>query len=101
MEELRENCTKERLRELRKTWFEGELTMPKTMFWLIAVICVLTGIIWGIRLAPRSRGATIGSYNGNYNGNGSSSGFWKETPDVGKEKRHGGKEKKAERKDRA
>lgn len=98
MEELREGCTKcERLRELRKTWFEGELTMPKTMFWLIAVICLLTGIIWGFRMAPRGRGATIGSYNGNYNGNGSR--LWNEMPKDGKVKRRGGKaEKKADKK---
>ena len=71
MEELRENCTKERLRELRKTWFEGEVTLAKTSLWMIAGLCLLAGIIRGLRMAPMTHGVIIGCGNGNGSGCGS------------------------------
>ena len=84
MEDFREDCAGwGRLQALRKAWFEGQLTMPKTYIWLTGLICLLGGVIWGLRMAPMSHGVTIGSYNGN----GSSSGFWRETPEDGKRKK--------------
>lgn len=56
-----------KLEKLRQTCFEGEITMPKTIFWLIGVICLLAGTVYGLLAAPLTHGVTIGSNNGNYN----------------------------------
>lgn len=55
-----------KLKNLAKKCFEGDLTMPKVIFWLIGIICVLAGIVYGLCVAPITHGVTIGSNNGNY-----------------------------------
>lgn len=56
---------------LREKWFEGEVTLPKTTLWLVCAVCLLGGIVYGLRKAPWTHGVTIGSNNGNNNGNNS------------------------------
>ncbi len=72
----------EKCRENVKRWvklcFEGELTMPKATFWLVAAVCLLTGVVYGLKTAPRTHGiqknygCNNGNNNGNDNGNGNS-----------------------------
>lgn len=50
---------------LHEKWFEGEVTLPKTTLWLVCAVCLLGGIVYGLRKAPWTHGVTIGSYNGN------------------------------------
>lgn len=64
MEELKEKC-----RKLKEVCFEGEVTMTKTTLWMIAAICLLAGIIRGLRMAPMTHGVMIGCGNGNGSGN--------------------------------
>ena len=65
MEELKEKC-----RKLREACFEGEVTMTKATLWMIAAICLLAGIIHGLRMAPMTHGVMIGCGNGNGSGSG-------------------------------
>lgn len=55
---------KMKLSNLAKKCFEGDLTMPKTLFWLIGLTCMLAGIVYGLCAAPLTHGITIGSNNG-------------------------------------
>ncbi|MCM1541913.1 MAG: hypothetical protein NC121_11715 [Blautia sp.] len=55
-----------KLKNLAQKCFEGDLTMPKATFWMIGVICLLAGIVYGLCVAPLTHGVTIGSNNGNY-----------------------------------
>lgn len=57
---------KMKLRNLAKKCFEGDLAMPKVIFWLTCIVCVLAGIVYGLCVAPLTHGVTIGSNNGNY-----------------------------------
>lgn len=62
---------------LREKWFEGEVTLPKVTLWLACAVCLLGGIVYGLRKAPWTHGVTIASNNGSNNsgnGNGNSSG---------------------------
>lgn len=54
---------------LCEKWFEGEVTLPKTTLWLIGTVCLLAGIVYGLRKAPWTHGVIIGSNNGNNSGN--------------------------------
>ncbi len=56
-----------KLQKLKKTCFEGEVTAPKVIFWLLAVNCLLAGIVCGLLCAPLTHGVMIGSNNGNCN----------------------------------
>ena len=56
-----------KLKNLAKKCFEGNLTMPKVIFWLIGIECLLAGIVYGLCIAPLTHGVTIGSNNGNSN----------------------------------
>ncbi len=56
---------KMKLRNLAKKCFEGELTMPKALFWLIGITCVLAGIVYGLCAAPFTHGVSIGCNNNN------------------------------------
>ena len=56
-----------KLKKLAKQCFEGDLTMPKAIFWLIGLNCMLAGIVYGLCIAPLTHGVTIGSNNGNSN----------------------------------
>ena len=58
----------EKLKNVTRKCFEGDLTMPKVNFWLIGGICLLAGIVYGLRASPATRGITIGSNNGNQSG---------------------------------
>ena len=69
MEELKEKC-----RKLREACFEGEVTMTKATLWMIAAICLLAGIIHGLRMAPMTHGVMIGCGNGNGSGCGNGDG---------------------------
>ena len=62
---------KEKLKEIKEKCFEGELTLPKVTIWLIGAVCLLGGIVYGLKTAPMTHGMMIGSNNGNNNnGNG-------------------------------
>lgn len=69
MEKCREN-----FKRWMKTCFEGEVTIPKVTFWLAAAVCLLTGVVYGLMVAPRTHGIqkNYGCNNGNGNGNGNS-----------------------------
>ena len=69
MEELKEKC-----RKLREACFEGEVTMTKATLWMIAAICLLAGIIRGLRMAPMTHGVMIECGNGNGSGSGNANG---------------------------
>ncbi len=69
MEELKEKC-----RKLKEVCFEGEVTMTKVTLWMIAAICLLAGIIRGLRMAPMTHGVMIGCGNGNGSGSGNANG---------------------------
>lgn len=55
MEDFREKC-----RELKEICFDGEVTMAKTTLWMLAGLCLLAGIIRGLRMAPITHGVMIG-----------------------------------------
>ena len=62
---------KEKLKEITERGFEGDLTLPKVTIWLIGAVCLLGGIVYGLKTAPMTHGMMIGSNNGNNNnGNG-------------------------------
>lgn len=60
---------KEKLTEWKKRCFVGELTLPKGTLWLIGAVCLLAGIVYGLKTAPMTHGMMIASNNGNNNGN--------------------------------
>ncbi|MDE6924312.1 MAG: hypothetical protein K2O97_12760 [Acetatifactor sp.] len=55
-----------KMKRLAKQCFEGDVTMPKVILWLICIICALAGIVYGLCAAPLTHGITIGSNNINY-----------------------------------
>lgn len=59
---------KEKMREWAKCCFEGELTVAKTTLWLAGLVCLLGGIVYGLKTAPLTHGLSIGNNNGNYFG---------------------------------
>lgn len=62
---------KEKLKEITERCFEGDLTLPKVTIWLIGAVCLLGGIVYGLKTAPMTHGMMIGNNNGNNNnGNG-------------------------------
>lgn len=50
-----------------KKFFVGEITLQKKELWVIAFVCVLFGIVFGLLKAPLTHGITISC--GNNNGN--------------------------------
>jgi len=48
-----------------KKYCDGEVTMPKLNIWMLGLICLLTGIVFGLLTAPATHGIVIGSNNGN------------------------------------
>lgn len=56
---------REKLSATCKKLFDGELTIKKRELWLIGAVCLLVGIVYGLRKAPWTHGVTIGSNNGN------------------------------------
>lgn len=56
-------------RALCEKWFQGEVTLSKVTLWLACSVCLLAGIVYGLRKAPWTHGVTIGSNNGNNSGN--------------------------------
>lgn len=69
MEDFKEKCMK-----LKETCFDGEVTMTKITLWMIVTICLLAGIIRGLRMAPLTHGVMIGCGNGNGSGSGNANG---------------------------
>lgn len=58
--------------KISETWrklFHGEVTIGKRELWLIGAVCLLAGIVYGLKKAPWTHGVTIGSNNGNNSGN--------------------------------
>ncbi len=55
-----------KLKRLVRQCFVGELTLPKVIFWLIGINCVLAGVVYGLCVAPLTHGVTIGCNNGNH-----------------------------------
>lgn len=43
--------------------FEGDVTLAKLTLWLIAALCFTVGIVYGLMLAPWTKGVSIGSNN--------------------------------------
>lgn len=60
---------KGKMKALMDKLFHGEVTVKKRELWLIALICLFAGIVYGIKKAPWTHGVTIGSNNGNNSGN--------------------------------
>lgn len=60
----------EKVKETAKKLFLGETTVNKRDLWFIGAICLLAGIICGLKKAPWTHGVMIGSNNGNNCGNG-------------------------------
>lgn len=54
-----------KMQKLIHTCFEGEITVSKAMCWLVGGVCLLAGIVYGMKAAPLTHGITIGSNNGN------------------------------------
>ena len=48
-----------------KTYYEGDVTMPKVTFWLVCIMFLFAGIIYGLLAAPMTHGLMIGCNNGN------------------------------------
>ncbi len=61
-------------KRMMKKCFEGEVTMPKVNFWMIGVICVLSGVVYGLLTAPLTHGVIIGSNSGNVSDSNNTSG---------------------------
>lgn len=57
---------REKGKKLLNTCFHGEVTVPKTTCWLVGAVCLLAGIVHGMRVAPLTHGFIIGSGNGNH-----------------------------------
>lgn len=58
--------------KISETWrklFQGEVTIGKRELWLVGAVCLLAGIVYGLKKAPWTHGVTIGSNNGNNSGN--------------------------------
>ena len=53
----------ERCREILDDCFEGDVTLAKLTLWLIAALCFTLGIVYGLMLAPWTRGVSIGCNN--------------------------------------
>lgn len=63
---MKEEC-KEKFNSMATKLFQGELTLKKMDLWLIGAVCLLTGIVYGIKKAPWTHGVMIGSNNGSNN----------------------------------
>lgn len=52
-----------------KGFFYGDITLKKADVWLLALVCILFGVVIGFLKAPFTHGVTIscGNNNGNYN----------------------------------
>ena len=59
---------KEKIKRTCKKLFEGELTIKKSELWLIGLVCLLFGIVYGLKKAPWTHGVSIASNNGNQSG---------------------------------
>ena len=87
MEDFKVKC-----RKLKEICFDGEVTMTKASLWMIAGLCLLAGIIRGLRMAPMTHGVMIGCGNGSGCGNGDGSGC-----EAGTGKLEQGREKQKEK----
>lgn len=58
-----------KLKELSQKLFLGETTVNKRDLWFIGAICLLLGVVCGLKKAPWTHGVMIGSNNGNNSGN--------------------------------
>ena len=57
---------KEKLTTLRKVLFEGEVTLPKVTLWLAGLLCLMIGIVEGLKKAPFTHGMQFGCNCGNH-----------------------------------
>lgn len=57
----------EKVKNLTKQCFEGDVTVTKVTLWLIGVSCLLAGVVYGLCIAPWTHGVTIGCNNGCHN----------------------------------
>ncbi|MCM1553539.1 MAG: hypothetical protein NC092_12720 [Butyrivibrio sp.] len=53
----------ERCKEVLNNCFEGDVTLTKLTLWLLAALCFTAGIVYGLVLAPWTRGVAIGCNN--------------------------------------
>lgn len=53
----------ERCKKMMTNCFEGDLTLTKLTLWLTAALCFAVGVIYGLMLAPWTRGVSIGCNN--------------------------------------
>ncbi|MED9904991.1 MAG: hypothetical protein UFG06_12545 [Lachnospiraceae bacterium] len=56
---------KKTVKDLAVKLFKGEVTVNKRDLWLVGGICLLAGVVYGLIMAPWTRGVTIGCNNGN------------------------------------
>lgn len=60
---------KSKISETCRKLFRGEVTINKRDLWLVGAVCLLAGVVYGLKKAPWTHGVTIGSNNGNNSGN--------------------------------
>ena len=51
---------REKMKELAERCFSGEVTLPKAVIWLSGAVCLLAGIVYGLKTAPMTHGIIIG-----------------------------------------
>lgn len=56
---------KQFLKEKKAQLFDGEITLLKTDFWLVAGVIFLLGVLYGLLKAPLTHGITISCGNNN------------------------------------
>lgn len=56
-----------KMKELYHKMFDGEITLDKSSFWLIAAVIFMMGMLYGLLKAPMTHGINItcGNNNGN------------------------------------
>lgn len=55
----------EKVKRLAENCFGGDTIVSKRDLWFIGGICFLAGVVYGMLLAPWTRGVQIGCNNGN------------------------------------
>lgn len=58
-----------KMKELYHRMFDGEITLDKSSFWLVAAVIFMMGVLYGLLKAPMTHGINIacGNNNGNHN----------------------------------
>lgn len=60
---------KTKCKQLYHKMFDGEITLDKSTFWLVASVIFMLGMLYGLLKAPLTHGVTISCGNNNGNNN--------------------------------